>query len=94
MGKADKEENGMKCTYIVGRYKPPGNFGDTSEYVKNVEKGSFDKTATCSGRKKAGIFNLNSKKNSQVYQYLRPLRPRGFKRGIRHHTQTYQHRRI
>ena len=45
IGKADVERDGMKCTYIVGRYKPLGNF-DTgnNDYQKNVFKGSFQKS--------------------------------------------------
>ena len=42
IGKADIQKGPMKCTYIVGRYKPQGNF-DTgnNDYQKNVLKGSF-----------------------------------------------------
>ena len=55
VGKAEKDENGEKCTFIVARYNPQGNF-DTGnkEYVKNVEKGSFD-SAYCSTVKKEGL---------------------------------------
>lgn len=45
IGKADSTRNGMKCTYIVGRYKPQGNF-DTGndDYRLNVKKGSFQRS--------------------------------------------------
>ena len=45
IGKADIQKGRMKCTYIVGRYKPQGNF-DTgnNDYQKNVLKGSFQKS--------------------------------------------------
>ena len=42
MGKADGEKNGMKCTYIVGRYDPAGNM--MGAYADNVPKGSFDQS--------------------------------------------------
>ena len=35
----------MKCVYVVGRYKPPGNFHD--EFRSNVNKGSFDEATYC-----------------------------------------------
>ena len=35
----------MFCTYIVGRYKPAGNF--QGKYDANVKKGSFEKDKTC-----------------------------------------------
>ena len=45
IGKADVQRNGMKCTYIVGRYKPLGNFNTgNNDYQKNVLKGSFQKS--------------------------------------------------
>lgn len=45
IGKADIERSGMKCTYIVGRYKPPGNFNTgNNDYQKNVLEGSFDQS--------------------------------------------------
>ena len=31
----------MICTYVVGRYRPAGNFG--GKYKKNVEEGTFSK---------------------------------------------------
>ncbi|CAH3015998.1 unnamed protein product [Porites evermanni] len=37
IGMAETDENGMKCTYIVGRYKPAGNYG--GEYAENVPQG-------------------------------------------------------
>ena len=40
IGKAAGEQNGMPCIFVVGRFKPSGNY--KSEYKKNVFKGSFD----------------------------------------------------
>lgn len=45
IGRAEAEEGGMKCAYIVGRYKPAGNF--IGEYQQNVPKGSFDAASYC-----------------------------------------------
>ena len=42
IGKAESDEGGMKCTYIVGRYNPAGNM--ISDFAKNVLKGSFDQS--------------------------------------------------
>ena len=41
IGKADIEQRGMQCTYVVGRYKRAGNF--MGKYKENVEKGTFSK---------------------------------------------------
>ena len=38
MGRATKGD----CTYVVGRYKPPGNW--MGEEKQNVFKGTFDKS--------------------------------------------------
>ena len=35
----------MKCAYIVGRYKPAGNF--QGQFGENVLKGSFDAASYC-----------------------------------------------
>ena len=43
MGKASKGD----CTYVVGRYKPPGNY--IGKEPENVFKGTYNKEATCSG---------------------------------------------
>ena len=45
IGRAEVQQNGMKCAYIVGRYKPAGNF--LGEYQQNVPKGSFDANSYC-----------------------------------------------
>ena len=52
IGAATIERNGMKCTYLVGRYKPPGNFNTgNDDYNKNVKEGKmFDKAAYCGGQ--------------------------------------------
>ena len=39
-----KSKSGLLCTYIVGRYRPPGNF--IGDYKENVPKGEFSKD-TC-----------------------------------------------
>ena len=41
MGRANTKENGISCSYVVGRYKEAGNMG--GEYTENVFKGSFTK---------------------------------------------------
>ena len=41
IGKATGKKNGMYCTYIVGRYRPPGNF--QGKFQQNVARGSFNK---------------------------------------------------
>ena len=35
------------CTYIVGRYRPAGNF--MNNFRRNVAKGRFNKSSYCSG---------------------------------------------
>lgn len=45
IGQATGKNNGMFCTYIVGRYKPAGNF--QGKYDANVKKGSFEKSKVC-----------------------------------------------
>ena len=45
IGRAESVKNGMKCAYIVGRYKPAGNMG--GEYGENVLKGGFDANTDC-----------------------------------------------
>ena len=35
----------MKCVYVVGRYKPAGNF--IGQFPSNVNKGSFDEATYC-----------------------------------------------
>ena len=43
----------MKCTYVVARYKPLGNFNTgNDDYNKNVKKGAnFDEQKYCSGQR-------------------------------------------
>jgi len=53
IGRAESVENGMKCAYIVGRYKPAGNF--IGEYRQNVPKGSFDANTYCATIDKNGF---------------------------------------
>lgn len=40
IGKASGQQNGMPCTFVVGRFKPSGNY--KGEYKRNVFKGNFD----------------------------------------------------
>ena len=62
IGKADIQENGMKCTYIVGRYKPQGNF-DTgnNDYQNNVLKGSFQSSYCDSLSRNAPFWDKKDK---------------------------------
>ena len=50
IGKADIDKDGMKCTYVVGRYRPAGNM--RGDYAENVPLGSFNKAQACAGVKR------------------------------------------
>ena len=50
IGRAEGEERGMKCAYIVGRYKPAGNM--PGDFPENVPKGNFDASTYCPSIKK------------------------------------------
>ena len=39
IGRAEITRDGMKCAYIVGRYKPAGNF--IGQFQQNVPRGNF-----------------------------------------------------
>ena len=52
MGRAEVDQRGMKCAYIVGRYKPAGNM--QGEFQQNVLKGSFDSGSYCDTISKRG----------------------------------------
>ena len=52
MGRAEIEQRGMKCAYIVGRYKPGGNM--MGKFQENVLKGSFDPGSYCDTVSKRG----------------------------------------
>ena len=45
MGRVEIDRRGMKCAYIVGRYKPAGNM--VGKFQENVLKGSFDPGSYC-----------------------------------------------
>ena len=53
IGKGTSQKGGMKCTYVVARYKPLGNFNTgNDDYNKNVKRGeNFDEDKYCSGQK-------------------------------------------
>ena len=61
IGRAEGTMRGMKCAYIVGRYKPAGNM--MGDFAKNVVKGSFDKGSYCASipRKNRWFFDKNGK---------------------------------
>ena len=52
MGRAEVNQRGMKCAYIVGRYKPAGNMG--GRFQDNVLRGSFDAGSYCATVRKRG----------------------------------------
>ncbi len=39
IGRGTSQQNGMYCTYVVGRYRPAGNM--IGDFDKEVKKGSF-----------------------------------------------------
>ncbi|XP_074618603.1 Golgi-associated plant pathogenesis-related protein 1-like [Acropora palmata] len=47
IGKAERRQYGLQCTYVVGRYRNAGNM--MGHYAENVPKGSFDKAQACPG---------------------------------------------
>ena len=54
------EKKGMKCAYIVGRYKPAGNM--EGDFPENVPKGNFDPSSCDSVRsKRKRYFDENGK---------------------------------
>ena len=56
IGKADVHQNGGRCTYIVARYKPAGNF--IGKFGQHVAIGSFKRSIYCqkvTGNKPAGF---------------------------------------
>ena len=61
IGKATATHNGIPCTYVVGRYRPPGNY--EGKFDDNVVKGSFNK-GMCKeleqGTKRNGIARKGS----------------------------------
>ena len=52
IGKATGTHDGIPCTYIVARYRPPGNFD--GQFQTEVKRGSFTKEV---------CENLASKRN-------------------------------
>ena len=52
IGRAEVERSGMKCAYIVGRYRPAGNM--MGDFAQNVVKGSFDANSYCASVSNSG----------------------------------------
>ena len=52
IGRAEIERSGMKCAYIVGRYRPAGNM--MGDFAQNVVKGSFDANSYCTSVSNSG----------------------------------------
>lgn len=44
-GRAEGTKNGMKCAYVVARYKKAGNF--LGKFTENVLKGNFNREDYC-----------------------------------------------
>ena len=59
IGKADIDRDGMKCTYVVARYRPAGNM--RGDYVENVPQGSFNKAQACAGVKRTITHYLTTR---------------------------------
>ena len=56
IGKAERDEEGKKCIYFLLRYLPSGNIETgNNEYIKNVEKGSFDPSYCSNVRDEGGL---------------------------------------
>ena len=45
IGRAETDMRGMKCAFIVGRYKPAGNM--IGDFPANVPKGNFNADSYC-----------------------------------------------
>ena len=52
IGRAEVQQSGMKCAYIVGRYRPAGNM--MGNFAENVLKGSFDANSYCASVSNSG----------------------------------------
>lgn len=46
MAKVVREQNGLRCTYVVARYGPTGNVN--TGFSKNVKEGTFNEKKHCS----------------------------------------------
>lgn len=55
---SNTKSNGMVCTYVVGRYRPAGNF--MGKFKENVLKGTFSKDLC--GKVDEMVANVNSGK--------------------------------
>lgn len=64
IGRAETTENGMKCAYIVGRYKPAGNM--IGQFTNNVKEGNFNRENYCSSvtSKKRKFFDKSGKSHA------------------------------
>ena len=58
IGRAESTKRGMKCAYIVGRYKPAGNMMGT--FPENVPKGNFDRSY-CDSIKRRKYYDQHGK---------------------------------
>ena len=79
IGRAQSQQNGMECAYIVGRYKPAGNM--MGDFPRNVKKGSFHRSQCHSNsnsgwpwkkfvdQNKKGPFNKNRVTKVDVPEY-------------------------
>ena len=61
IGRAETTRDGMKCAYIVGRYKPAGNM--IGQFTDNVKEGNFNRENYCSSiaSKKKKFFDKSGK---------------------------------
>ena len=72
IGRAEVDEGGMKCAYVVGRYKPAGNM--MGDFQQNVLKGSFDASSYCASiknefdkpEKVVTVVNITTEKTGQA----------------------------
>ena len=64
MGRVEIDSRGMKCAYIVGRYKPAGNM--KGKFPENVLKGSFDPGSYCPTINKRGIKFFHEQRRPMI----------------------------
>ena len=64
MGRVEIDRRGMKCAYIVGRYKPAGNM--VGKFQENVLKGSFDPGSYCPTVSKRGRKSFDEQRRPVI----------------------------